>query len=224
MFSDFLSILFPKCCLCCDTILVKGEDLVCSSCLYSIPTFQTHEFQDERLSKKFYGKVMIENVWVYLEYAPHNKVQKLIYHFKYYNQLKVGEKMMKIYAPKLREKIQDIDLLIPVPIHSKKLKQRGYNQSEILTNTLSNQWEIPTSSKVLIKIKNTSSQTSKNLFDRWKNQQDVYEVHQEEVLEGKHILLVDDVLTTGATLETCTELLLKKGALKVSILTLSARL
>lgn len=224
MFSDFLSILFPKCCLCCDTILVKGEDLVCSTCLYSIPKFQTHKFQDERLSKKFYGKVMIENVWSYLEYAPNNKVQKLIHHFKYYNQPKVGEKLMKIYAPQLTEQVKQIDLIIPVPIYSKKRKQRGYNQSEILTKILADQWNIETSNEILLKVKSTSSQTSKNLLERWKNQQNIYEIHEEESLKNKHILLVDDVLTTGATLETCAEILLKKGALKVSVLTLSARL
>lgn len=223
MFSDFLAILFPKCCLTCDTILVKGEDLICSSCLFHLPSFQTDLHNDKRLDQKFYGKVPIENVWSYLEYKHQNNVQKLIYHFKYYNQPKVGGKLIIPFAFKLKDKIRDIDCLIPIPLHPKKLKKRGYNQSELLTSALSNYWSMTVYENVLLKTKNTSSQTFKNVLERWQNQQNIYELVNEELIKDKHILLVDDVLTTGATLETCANLLLEKGASKISVLTLSAK-
>ncbi|WP_020528462.1 ComF family protein [Flexithrix dorotheae] len=219
MFSDFLNLIFPSYCLACHKALVKNEDFICTYCRFELPKTEYHLINDNQLSKKFYGKVNIENSWAYLKYAKEGKVQKIIHELKYQGKSEIGEILGKWYGFEIKssKRKYDFDLIIPIPLHVKKLKKRGYNQTDGFAKGLSESLIVPWDRSSFIRNIPNRTQTKKDKYERWLNVKDIFLVKNPSKIKNKHILLVDDVITTGSTIEAGAYKLLEAGCRKVSV-------
>ena len=224
MFSDFLSLIFPDTCIGCDSPLVKGEKLLCIKCKFSLPETNYHLQKTNDLHKRFAGKVAINRAFAYLTYIKDGLAQKIIYTIKYKGVKEGASLMGELYGQYLLSEAnlkQEIDLIVPVPLHKKKLQKRGFNQSEWFAKGLSVTLKIPYSD-VLLRTEQKESQTLKDRVSRWSNVKEIYKFKKEGNVKELRILLVDDVITTGATMEICANELLKNGAKEVSIAAIAA--
>lgn len=221
--DSFFNILFPRSCVVCNGGLVKGEELICTMCNSRMPRTNYHLQADNEVEQRFWGKVEIERATSYFFYTKGSDYRHILFKLKYHGYKELGEVMGRYMAKELLSSdfLQGVDLIIPVPLHSKKKKVRGYNQSECLALGLSHASGIPMDLSALVRMVDSNTQTRKSVFERWENVKDVFQVSSPESLEGKHILLVDDVLTTGATLLSCATVLAASSNVKISIVTLS---
>lgn len=202
--------IFPQTCAGCNHRL-SHENLLCTDCMYDLPVSDHHLISENKFTDHFLGRVEIEKGAAYLNFRKEGAVQELMHNLKYGGKFFIGEMLGNMAAQHV-EKVnyfKDIDLIIPVPLHKIKKSIRGYNQCEAFAKGLSEYTGIPYDMDVLLKIKNTSSQTSKTRIQRIENVESSFHVSKKKDLNKKHILLVDDVVTTGATLESCA-LSLKK--------------
>lgn len=222
--QDFIYLFFPNYCRGCEESLVKGERIICTRCMLDLPKSNYHLERDNPFYLKFSGRIPVKFVMTLFKFVKRGKVQHLLHALKYKNQPEIGVQLGRVYGADLvAEKYKDqFDVIVPVPLHPSKRKKRGYNQSEEFGKGLSEVLEIPCTEKFLKRIKATSTQTRKSKLSRWENVSEVFEVQQEEELKGKRVLLVDDVVTTGATLEACGQKLLKAGCGDVSIACIAA--
>jgi len=223
LIDSLLSILFPRSCIVCGGSLVKGEEMICTMCNTLMPRTNYHLQKDNEIEQRFWGKTVIEKATSYFFYTKGSDYRNILFKLKYHNYKELGEVMGRYLAKELLETdfLKDIDLIVPVPLHPKKRKIRGYNQSEWIALGISNAADIPIDTSSLERLINNNTQTRKSVFERWENVRDVFSVVSAEKLEGKHILLVDDVLTTGATLLSCAIALIESSKVKVSIVTLA---
>lgn len=220
--SDFINLCYPKLCAACHNTLVKHEDDICTACIIHLPKTNYHLDIENPLNKIFWGRVPIEMVAAYYFFNKGNKVQKLLHELKYKSNKNVGEKIGVLYGYELLNApiFNTIDYIMPVPLHPKKLKKRGYNQSEWFANGLSQSMNIPVSTNILYRNTDSATQTKKSRFNRWENVAEIFGVKTPELLSNKHILLVDDVITTGATIEACAKIL-KEHRAKVSVVSIA---
>ncbi len=223
MIKDFLDLLFPRCCILTNMPLAKGENLVSTHCMRQLPKYDLSEL-NESLHKRFYGLVTIKHAFAYYKFSKNSKVQKLLHFLKYKNCPELGEIAAKWFALDLSAEGfgEDFDIIIPVPLHRMKQRKRGYNQCDDIAKGLSTVFQIPWSDQVLEKKQNTQTQTKKSRLERYENASSVYGIRHMELIKGKRILLIDDVITTGATIGACAHLLLKSGCLEVSIAALAS--
>lgn len=221
--SDFINLFYPNICLVCHDGLARGEEVVCTACLYHIPRTRYWESVDNPVAKIFWGRVNIEDACSYFFFTKGSKYRKLLHQLKYNGRSDIGVKLGEEFGRELYNipNYSSINAIIPVPLHPKRLKQRGYNQAEMIANGLSKSMKIPVITDVLIRSQYTQTQTKKTREERVKNVSDAFTITNAEKVANKHILLVDDVVTTGATLEVCANTLLDKTSSKVSIGTLA---
>jgi ComF family protein len=221
VFLDFLNLFYPKKCLLCGNNLVGDNKFLCTSCLYDMPKTNFHNKEDNKTAQIFWGRVNLNFASSFLYFYKGSKYRKLIHLLKYKNKPEIGVFLGELYGAELInvEKIKNADYIVPVPLHPKKQRIRGYNQSEEFSKGLSKILEIPVSNLLRRKIF-TETQTKKSREERWNNVKDVFEPVDCKKVEGKHIILTDDVVTTGATLEACMLALKKCGDVKISVLTL----
>lgn len=221
--SDLIGLLFPELCNACGTELFLNEAIICTKCLYDLPFTDYHLHAENRVAKQLWGRVNINAAMAMLYFRKGSKVQNLIHSLKYNGKTEVGLMLGQLLGERLRlgQDYDDIDILIPVPLHPKKFRLRGYNQSSFIAAGISEKINVDISEKTLIRVLRTESQTKKNRYHRYENMQDVFVVENAALIKDKHILLVDDVVTTGATLEACANQLLLCGAKKISIAALA---
>lgn len=221
--DDLLSLLYPRLCMLCNAQVQKGDHL-CISCETSLPKTDYHTLKENPITDKFYGRINVEFGAAYYLFGVGNKTKELIHHLKYKNKPLLGYYIGSIYGDILKESpiFPDIDFIIPVPLHPLKLHQRGYNQSERIGKGLSDSLGIPLNLKTLLRKEYTETQTLKSRITRMENVKSAFEVQQAERLKGKHVLIVDDVLTTGATIEACALTLINAAPnIKISVLTMA---
>ena len=217
--KEFVNLFYPQLCLLCDRALVKGEDLLCTHCQASLPHTYLHEQRSEVLFRKLRSTLPIEHVLAYLLYQKSGSTQKLLQHIKYKNYPELAHLIGRHFGSRLQTSGfgKEFDCIIPVPLHKRKQRQRGYNQSEFFAEGLAESLHLPLAADWLLRIKESATQTRKSRLDRWINVADIFVVAAPEKLKGKRVLLVDDVVTTGATLEACGNVLLKAGCTKLSL-------
>jgi ComF family protein len=203
----------------CEAPLIKEEAHICIHCKYTLPRTMSHMEMDNSLAKRFWGKIPLKYAWAYLKFTKQGKVQRVLHKLKYGGYQEVGEKLGRWYAAELKEGgfDKEFDLIIPVPLHISKLKKRGYNQSDTFAKGLSEEMKIEWNQKVLIKNTASDTQTKKKRLERWENVEKVFSVMDKDMITGKRILLVDDVVTTGSTLEACAQVLIDNGCKEISI-------
>jgi ComF family protein len=219
MLKDFFSLLYPSFCLACEESLEGGEETICTSCRFNLPKTDFHKLSDNLLTQRFWGKIKLSHALAYLYFVRQGKVQELIHNLKYRGHQEIGDVLGKWYGYELAEAgfTNSFDLIIPVPLHKARLKKRGYNQCDTFAASLSFTLNIPWKTDVLKRINATATQTKRSRFLRWKNVAEIFVVDLPTEVTGKRILLVDDVVTTGATLESCGLELLRNGASTISI-------
>jgi ComF family protein len=217
--ADFFNLLFPECCNACGTSLFYGEKSVCIKCLYDLPYTDFHLYPDNPVAKLFWGRIQCQEAMALLYFKKGTKVQNLIHHLKYKGQTGAGLMLGRMIGEKLLSNrlYQKADLIIPVPLHQKKESSRGYNQSKCIADGVAEVLQLPVITGLLTRQVNTATQTKKNRYHRFENMQSVFEIHRPCVLENQHVLLIDDVITTGATLEACGKILLDSGLRKLSV-------
>lgn len=220
MFANpLLELIYPRLCCACESHLQQNEDVLCTYCHYHLPKTWFHRWPDNPLAKVFWGRIMLEKVFAFYFYTKGGKVQHVLHQLKYNNRPELGVYLGKLFAGDLLkdDAIQDIDFIVPVPLHPGKQRRRGYNQSECFANGLSEGSLIPTDTRSLVRRYSSETQTRKSRYKRWENVKEIFAVDNPASLENKHILLVDDVITTGATIEACGIVLNAIPNIKLSV-------
>jgi len=221
--ADFVSLLFPELCVACRESLVANEHLLCTDCRFNLPYTNFHLQADNIVARQFWGKINIEAAFALFYFTKGGKIQNMLHQFKYNGQQQIGNLLGNVAGGQLikSEVFNTVDYIIPVPLHKKRLRERGYNQSTHFAEGLAEKLNAVVEENNLVRVKSTETQTHKSRFARFENMQEVFVVIDSERLKGKHVLLVDDVITTGSTLEACGEQLLKVEGLKLSIATIA---
>ena len=216
---DLLDVLYPNCCLACEQSLVRGESYICTMCRTQLPLLeQSKTPKNNDLYKKLINQVPIESSFAFMHYTKGGIVQRLMRKLKYENEPEIGSAIGKWFAAEVMGNLT-FDALIPVPLHPKKLYVRGYNQSEMIARGMAEWLDAPVYPQTLQRIVHTTSQTKKSRIGRWLNIQMVFKLVYPKQIKGKHVLLVDDIITTGATTAMCAHALLKSAS-RVSVATL----
>lgn len=217
--EELLNLFYPRLCLLCDGALVKSEELLCTHCQVALPHTYLHEQRSEVLFRKLRSTLPIEHVLAYLLYQKAGSTQKLLQLIKYKNYPELAFLLGRHFGSRLKGSplAHSFDCIIPVPLHTSKQRQRGYNQSERFAEGLAESLQLSVATDWIVRTKPSATQTRKSRLDRWLNVADIFVVPEPERLKGKRVLLVDDVVTTGATLEACGEVLLKAGCSQLSV-------
>lgn len=217
--KNFIDLFYPNLCAVCNNSLLIGEEFICTNCYIDIPKTDFHKDIENPIAQLFWGRANIETATAYYYFKKGSKYQKVIHKLKYKGKTEIGTELGKLFGAELNnsEHYKSIDVIIPVPLHISRQKERGYNQSEHIANGMSESMNKPVDVKSLKRTVATSTQTKKNRLERADNVASIFEVSFPSNIYGKHILLVDDVITTGATLESCANELLKFKDVKITI-------
>lgn len=218
LWEDFVSLFYPCYCVACSEGLVKGEELICTYCMAQMPQTDYHIHIQNSLKQRLANRIPLKFAMVLFKFSKDGRVQHLLHALKYKNHPEIGVMLGKLYGEKMKEVglYQMFDLIIPVPLHPSRKRKRGYNQSAKFAEGLSEKLNVPYSDKEIIRAIKTDTQTRKTKLKRWNNVEEIFRSNSNEIV-GKRILLVDDVITTGATIEACAQVLLTSGCAELSI-------
>ena len=223
IWSGFTHLLYPKLCVACNGDLPSSATCFCLRCRARLTPSDMHLVQENEFIDRLWGRVQLESGAAAYYFSRQSPIRMAIHHLKYKNKPDIGLMIGREFGRKLRESdfFKTVDGIIPVPLHPRKERLRGYNQSTMFAKGLSEAMEVPMLDKVLLRSAFTQTQTRKKRMERFQNVDAVFEVRKPETISGKHLLLVDDVLTTGATLEVCGQTLLDVAGTKLSCATMA---
>ena len=218
--SDLIDLIFPRCCMVCDELLSPQEKDICLDCMSKLPKIE--KLHLEEIEKVFWGKVEIERATSYIYYHKNSPYNNIIHYLKYKNRPEPGERLAFIAAKEIAETgfFDGIDAIVPLPLSKKKLKERGYNQCDYIAAGISRATGIPVLKGAVVRTTANETQTHKNRDERWKNVEGIFALDRPQDIEGKHVLLVDDILTTGATLASCAKTIQAGCNCRISVFTL----
>lgn len=201
-YLDLIHLLFPPLCLCCNLPLVRQEAGICLGCLQEIPRTHLHSIRSNKIEEIFWGRAVIQQASSWYYYSPKGKFHPLIIAFKYQHNPQLARHLGKWAALEMRESpdYETPDLIIPIPLHPQRWKKRGYNQSLEIAKGISEVWDIPIDSLTLIRVVNNPTQTEVKDGNKWDNVASIFAISEQQTIESQHILLVDDILTSGSTL------------------------
>lgn len=222
-FKSLLYLFYPKVCAVCKDQLLENEDTICIICRHDLPIIFSKNTRNNKITSVFKGRIFIEQANTLLAYTKEGKTKKLIHHLKYKGNQNIGNFIGKWFGELLIENNQfsTIDYIIPVPLHPVKERKRGYNQVTTFAKTISSYLKKPLIIKNLTKTHLSTTQTFKQRFERFNDLETKFSINNPSFFNGKHVLLIDDVITTGATIEACCKELLKSEKIKISILTIA---
>lgn len=223
MIKNLLNLFFPKVCYACNLLLLDNERHICTTCRHNLPVTNYHFNNDNTVEKVFYGRVKIRKATSLLRFHKKSMVQKLLHNLKYRGHETISKVLGTWLGSELKEtgNFNDIDLVIPVPLHKTKFKKRGYNQVTKFGNEIAMALNTRYREDILTKISATKTQVFKKRLARWSDNNEIFNLKKTEEIKGKHILLVDDIITTGATIEACASLLLEIPDVKISVATMA---
>jgi ComF family protein len=219
MLKHIINLFFPAVCAGCNSLLSSNEKVICTLCRHNIPLTNQHTNPNNEAYKKFYGRIPIEYASALVYFHKKGIAQEIIHKLKYKGHEEIGTVLGHWYAQDLKEigLLKTIDVIIPVPLHKKKYKERGYNQVTTFGKALSNELNVLYDESILIRKVYSKTQSKKTLLGRSEGIETIFDVSFTKKDHGKHFLLIDDVITTGATLEACCRALLKIPDSKISI-------
>lgn len=223
MLKDFLYLFYPVFCAACENPMHKNERVLCTSCRHKLPLGNFHKVNAKKIEKVFYGRAKIENATSLFVFHKDSLVQNLIHNLKYRGRQEIGTELGKWLGEELAQVIeyQNIDHVVPVPIHKKRYRERGYNQVTKFGKEIARKLKSKYTDNVLKKISYNKKQSKHGRMTRWKNTSETFGLQNESLLKDKHILLVDDIVTTGATIEACVDVLRKIPGIKISVATMA---
>jgi ComF family protein len=221
--SPLVHFFYPHNCLGCGSDIIEKENFLCLECINNLPLTGFALHANNAVEKLFWGRIPVNAAMSQFYFSKSSIIQNCIHEFKYRGNKKLGLYLGKIMGKSLASsnRFSNIDALVPLPLFSKKEFNRGFNQSAILCEGIKEILNLPLITKSVVRIVHTQTQTKKERTERWENVEKSFSVTDQKFLEGKHILLVDDVITTGATLEACGAQILKTEKVRLSIATLS---
>ena len=222
--NHLLSLFYPEECVVCQNILIEGEEFLCLHCLHQLPKTNHYLRPENAASKNLIGKVLFKNVTTYLFYSKGGLSQSIIAEIKYRGNRRFGTWMGAYLASDIKDSgfFDHFDLLVPIPLHKKKIQKRGFNQAEIIAQGISKATNIPVNTNGLRRLIANPTQTKKGSFERWLNTKDIFVVKDSDCFKNKKLLLIDDVFTTGSTIEAAIEVINKECEnVEVSVLTLA---
>ncbi len=219
MLRDLVYLFFPKYCAACDSTLYKNERILCTSCRHELPLGNFHNVNAKKIEKVFYGRINIENATSLFMFQKDGLVQNLIHNLKYRGREEIGQELGIWLSKKINQNpdYQIVDSVVPVPLHPKRMRERGYNQVEKFGIEIAKNLNANYVDSVLKKISYNNKQSKRGKLNRWKNTAETFGIQNESLLENKHVLLVDDIITTGATIEACVLVLQSIPGIKISI-------
>lgn len=217
--KDFLSLIYPEICPICGKSLFKGENIICMRCYSHLPRSRFSDDKENPAARVFWGRVPLSFVFTGFLYNKGNAIQQLIHAFKYRGLKNIGSFLGGELGNEINSitQLSDLEFILPVPLHPKKQKKRGFNQSEIIARGIAEKIPAGVNTSILKRQSFSSTQTRKSKYERWKNVENIFSVENGNEIEGKHILLVDDVITTGATIEACAQALFGLDGIKISV-------
>ncbi len=225
MIRDFFNLFVPVVCPACEKVLVNNERIICTGCMYELPRTRYQSYSENPVALLFWGRVHIENATALFQYQKGSRFQRLIHELKYNGRQDIGREMGRMLGVELTgSPFATADIILPVPLHRKKYRKRGYNQCDPLAQGLSESLGIPWLNGHLTRPSASLTQTNRTRIDRWSNVEGIFKVKDPGYLYGKHIILVDDVVTTGATLDACATAILAHENVRVSVATLAVSL
>lgn len=221
--SDFLSLFYPRLCNGCKRALIQDEECLCSFCRFGLPFTRFHNDRENAMTRVFWGRVDIETATALFYFQKGGTVQHLIHNFKYKGKTEIGIYLGRMLGRQLKEHPlwEPIDEIVPVPLHENKQHKRGFNQSEVFGRGIRESFGKPLHPNNLVRVTKTETQTRKSRFKRWENVETVFRVNNPEAFRGKNILLTDDVITTGSTLEACAQQLKAIKGVRVWVATIA---
>ncbi len=221
--DDLLNLFFPEACVTCGTSLLNQEKVICTICRFKLPKTNFHKWEGNPMEKHFWGRVNFERAIAYLYFGKETRVQELLHNLKYKGRDDVGTYIGELYGSDLKRDsvVSTVDFIIPVPLHPSRERFRGYNQAYMIGKGISDATGIPVRKDFLFRGAASTTQTKKTRFERWKNVEEIFYTEKKEQLNGKHLLLVDDVMTTGSTIEACSRALLNGTKVKLSVATIA---
>jgi ComF family protein len=221
--ADFVSLLFPQLCAACRQSLVANEHLICTDCRFNLPYTNFHLQADNIVARQFWGRLNLQASYALFYFTKGGNVQNMMHQFKYRGEQQIGNLLGEIAGSQLIKNaiFNTAEVIIPVPLHKKRLKERGYNQSACFAEGLAKKLNAVVDADNLVRVRATETQTHKSRFLRFQNMEEVFVVKHPDRLKNKHVLLVDDVVTTGSTLEACGLQLLKIEGVTLSIATIA---
>jgi ComF family protein len=221
--ENLLNVVFPAYCNGCSKLLLKNEKIICTLCIHNLPLTHHHLLKETEIHKVFYGLIPFEFGASLLYFRRKGIAQNLMHNLKYKNQQEIGTYLGDYFSKDLLDLtiFKDIDWIIPVPLHKKRFHERGYNQVTTFCESLEKNLSIPIINDVLVKSVHLKSQIQKSKATRLETIKNVFKIENAHKIEEKHILLVDDIFTTGATIETCAKEILKIKDTKISIITIA---
>lgn len=219
MVINLLNLFFPRVCLGCNAYLIDNETYVCTSCRHELPLTNFHIDHNDALKNVFYGRVKLEHATALLHFSKKGIVQQLMHNLKYRGHQEVGVFLGRWLGEELKniEVYKSIDVVVPVPLHNSKLRKRGYNQVTKFGQEIAKTLNVEFNTKVLQKTMASKTQVFKDRLLRTSGNAATFSISENQSLIGKHILLVDDIVTTGATIESCANVLLEIPGVKISI-------
>jgi Predicted amidophosphoribosyltransferases len=224
--NGFVELFYPRLCVGCGRKLFQDEHFLCVECLSSLPLAQVHESEDNFVEQHLYGRPYIESATTLMVYGKETVPQKIIHEIKYHGAKELAQSMGRMLGRQMKGgRFSSVDMIVPVPLHPKRLKWRGYNQSEWIAKGLSEELGVPVRSDLVERVVETSTQTNKNAEERWSNVKGIFALRQEVSTEGlkdHHLLIVDDVITTGSTLMACAAAFSHVDNVKISAASLAA--
>ncbi len=225
-YEDLVSLFYPNICFVCDESLVSQEKYICTHCLLDLPRFSLEKPEDHILFNRFASFSQLDIAWSLLQFHKHGPAQKLLHKLKYEGQSELGIFLGKLLGQDIKRNFSksEFDLIVPIPLHPSRLNLRGYNQSDKIAEGLSLELGVPYQFDNLIRHKKTKTQTKKSKVGRWQNVSEIYTLKSPNEFSGKHILLIDDVITTGATVSGAAELIVLAGAKTISFACLATEL
>ncbi|HTO14280.1 MAG TPA: ComF family protein [Edaphocola sp.] len=223
LFDSFYNFLLPKHCAVCERSIGTKEAFLCLKCFYDLPYTEMQGLEENPISINLLTKLKIENSFALLYFVEGGTIRKLLHQMKYGNRPEIGLYLGKLMGRKLLESnyMNDIDIIVPIPLHKKKKHLRGYNQSDYIAEGLALEIKKPVNKSNVVRVINTNSQTDKNRAERLKNVANAFKVKDTALFSNKHLLLIDDVFTTGATIASCGNAILKDTNCKISVATIA---